>query len=182
MTWKRYPKRERKHTPDGSLGDGRIEAVYPSGRRMVFNGKLIFAPISEGEAMHVLAAMPNDKRQSITILDPRAIVTVDEKLAYHPRAFFPHLEEWARNWLMENKSWAPVAGITDNAAGAWPKGTRVRKTTFEAGDGHKIGELGTVEGSAMAPDGRFVYSVLWDDNPSAPVACLAYKIDKLNSE
>jgi hypothetical protein len=70
--------------------------------------------------------------------------------------------------------------VTDsNAPGAMPKGTRIRKCSFEKGDGHAIGDLGTIGGSLCGPDGQYVYVVFWDDNPKLPVHCLGYKIEKV---
>lgn len=62
---------------------------------------------------------------------------------------------------------------TDQAPGAWPNGSRVRKAVFVSGDTHKVGALATVIGSVgpvpHLPLGCFAYFVEWDDHPG--VAC-----------
>lgn len=58
--------------------------------------------------------------------------------------------------------------MTEQAAGAWPNGTRVRKANTLAGDTHRDGAFGTVQGSIGAA-GLLGYFVVWDDLPDLPV-------------
>jgi len=71
---------------------------------------------------------------------------------------------------------------TDQASGAWPNETRVRKAIYRAGDAHPIGSLATVIGSlgphptrlavGPFPEGDvFGYFVFWDDPPGDTVPC-----------
>lgn len=69
------------------------------------------------------------------------------------------------------------------APGAFPNGTRIKKTVFEKGDGHPLGTLGTVLGSIAAPSDlaarfgtRYFYFVEWDPKPKVAVGVAGSKI------
>jgi hypothetical protein len=67
-----------------------------------------------------------------------------------------------------------MVATKEQARGALPNGTRVRKVGTRAGDGHANGALGTIEGSLGpldkdAPHGPiYAYCVKWDDTPNIP--------------
>lgn len=68
------------------------------------------------------------------------------------------------------------------ASGAWPNGTRVRKTNSVDGDGHRDGSLAVVRGS-IGPDpltGLFGYFVEWDDLPALPVFIAGSRLATVN--
>jgi hypothetical protein len=76
---------------------------------------------------------------------------------------------------------------TDQAPGAWPNGTRVRKSVEEPGDAHEVGALATVLGSiGPAPEeaepawvrGLYGYFVEWDDTPGVPVLVTSNRIER----
>ncbi len=71
----------------------------------------------------------------------------------------------------------------DQADGAIPNETRISKVWSEPGDAHKIGELGTVLGSAVCPpklssEIKYLYWVEWDNMPKAAVGVIDKKIDR----
>ena len=69
----------------------------------------------------------------------------------------------------------------DQAKGAWPNGTRVRKCATENGDTHAIGDTAVVLGSIdsglplHSPDPYF-YFVEWDDMPGVAVGVISSKV------
>ena len=67
------------------------------------------------------------------------------------------------------------------APGAWPNGTRVRKTQSDPGDTHRDGAPGTVRGS-IGPAEMIGYFVEWDDLPGIPVFIGAPRLELLASE
>ncbi len=76
----------------------------------------------------------------------------------------------------------------DEAPGAMPNGTRVRKQNSEAGDAHNDGSIGVVKGSIGPHPFRgaphYMYFVAWDDEPGAgvPIGVIDTKLDKLDHE
>jgi hypothetical protein len=60
--------------------------------------------------------------------------------------------------------------------GAWPPGTRVAKTRFEANDSQPVGTLGTVLGSIGHPDLGSGYFVEWDSLPRCAVFVMGTKL------
>jgi hypothetical protein len=84
------------------------------------------------------------------------------------------------------------------APGAYPSGTRIVKCMSEKGDGHKVGDKGTVIASIAVPEHmeaieaditdppigkskikpRYIYTVIFDDNKSLPIHIGSYKIVK----
>lgn len=70
-----------------------------------------------------------------------------------------------------------VAFTTEQAAGAWPNGTRVQKKNSKTDDGHADGALGTVLGSIGA-GGLLGYFVEWDDRPGLPVFTAGPRLEK----
>lgn len=60
--------------------------------------------------------------------------------------------------------------------GAWPPGTRVVKTRFEANDSQPVGTLGTVLGSIGHPDLGPGYFVEWDTLPGCAVLVMGTKV------
>ncbi len=76
-----------------------------------------------------------------------------------------------------------------DAAGAWPKGTRVRKARSEEGDLTPPGALGTVLGSmgpmphtAERPDltGLYGYAVAWDGGLSSFI--VGWKLERVGGD
>jgi len=63
-----------------------------------------------------------------------------------------------------------------DAPGAWPKGTRVRKSRNDPGDTHTIGDQATVLSSLGPMDGMFLYFVEWDDLLRIPVGIRSDKL------
>lgn len=70
----------------------------------------------------------------------------------------------------------PAFGVftRDQAYGAWPNGSRVRKAAVHEGDAHQVGALATVIGSVGPLDHpvlglAFAYFVEWDDVPGVAV-------------
>jgi hypothetical protein len=59
--------------------------------------------------------------------------------------------------------------VRDEAPGALPNGTRVRKVASDPADKHRNGDLGTVLGSMSAPLVGVGYFVEWDDSPRQAV-------------
>ncbi len=85
----------------------------------------------------------------------------------------------------EARPWDVPMEITTQAPGAWPNGTRVRKSRMEDGDTNPIGTLATVTGSVgpMPPGGpkpgTFGYFVRWDPRPHLPVFVHESKVERL---
>jgi hypothetical protein len=88
--------------------------------------------------------------------------------------------------VREEPGW--TGGFTrEQADGAIPNGTRVRKCRLESGDAHPVGSLGVVLGSMATPldllpafpDDHFAYFVEWDDHPRMAVGIIASKIEAL---
>jgi hypothetical protein len=160
------------------LGQGKVVATYPSGKLIETNGKLYFGAIPNSDEV-CPSVFPDNKPDSVMILDPKAVITIDGKITFHPRGFLSHLAPWVKDWLENNKEWAKLGSFEGmEATGAWPNGTRIRKIYFEHRDRHKIGDQGTVLGSVFDTNERYVYSIAWVDDPTVPVACLGYKIEK----
>lgn len=72
------------------------------------------------------------------------------------------------------------AYTTEQAPGAWPNGSRVRKLRTEVGEKHPVGSMATILGShwipaAETPDGKeaLSYFVIWDATPGIPVGLVA---------
>ena len=104
--------RWRSTMEDGGvrLGQGTLVAAYPSGKRVEDRGQLYFGKLPNmDEAAPVV--LPDAKPDSVLVLDPRAIVTVDGVIRYHPRAFANQLAAWAKEWLAQNPEWAKVASF-----------------------------------------------------------------------
>jgi len=77
----------------------------------------------------------------------------------------------------------PLATFTtDEAMGAWPNGTRIRKEVFTDGDAHGIGELGTVVGSIGPLEGHYGYFIRWDDMPHVPVFVVGNRIGRASDD
>jgi hypothetical protein len=82
---------------------------------------------------------------------------------------------------------------TEEAEGAIPNGSRVRKINSEEGDAHDDGSLGTVVGSmdatglpedllACLPEhlvSEYVYFVAWDADPELHVGTMGAKVEVL---
>lgn len=74
----------------------------------------------------------------------------------------------------------------NEAEGAWPNGTRVRKVNSQDGDGHLDGSLGTILGSyknthktePKFEDVAYLYWVEWDDMPKVPIGTISTKLEK----
>lgn len=64
----------------------------------------------------------------------------------------------------------------EEAPGALPNGTRVRKVETEPEDAHPIGSLATVLGSVYHAVHGFGYFVEWDAKPRFAVLVIARKI------
>jgi hypothetical protein len=62
------------------------------------------------------------------------------------------------------------------APGAWPNGTRVRKVFGQSGDTHPDDATATVLGSVGDPGLGFGYFVEWDDLPGAAVFVLGNRL------
>jgi hypothetical protein len=76
----------------------------------------------------------------------------------------------------------------DQAKGAMPNGTRVRKVNSEAKDGHPDGSLATIIGSISAgPLGingvtiRYLYFVEFDDLPHVGIGISEPRIEAINN-
>lgn len=72
----------------------------------------------------------------------------------------------------------------EQAEGAIPNGTVIRKVTDAPGDRHRIGDRGIVLGSMKMPReldslgrGGFLYFIDWEDEPGVPIACTSDKIE-----
>lgn len=75
----------------------------------------------------------------------------------------------------------------EEAVGAMPNGTRVRKVISKPEDGHRDGALATIIGSFAAGDGapinvkghlvRYFYFVEWDDMPKVGVGVSEHRIE-----
>jgi len=63
-----------------------------------------------------------------------------------------------------------------DAPGAWPQGTRVRKSRNDPGDTHTIGDQATVLSSQGPMAGMYLYFVEWDDLPKIPVGIRSDKL------
>jgi hypothetical protein len=162
----------------GPIATGDVVATYPSGQKIHQPRGALYIGMVDGELF--IAIVPQNQKRPVFIIDQRAVITVNEKIEYHPRVWFVYLNAEMKQWLADHPAWASVACITDEEAdGAWPNGTRIKKTCFENGDTHQVGDTGTVRGSVLLDDGRYAYSIHWDDQPSIPVHCLAYKIEPI---
>jgi hypothetical protein len=65
----------------------------------------------------------------------------------------------------------------DQADGALPNGTRVKKVTFEKGDSHPIGSLATVLGSLESGiEPPYLYFIEFDDMPRFAIGIASNKI------
>lgn len=64
----------------------------------------------------------------------------------------------------------------EQAGGAIPNGTRVRKIDGKPGDVHQVGSLATVLGSLHDAKVGYGYFVEWDMQPRAAVFVIAGKI------
>lgn len=67
----------------------------------------------------------------------------------------------------------------DQAEGAMPNGTRIKKIFCEKGDANKIGTTGIVRGSmrGVLHDANVIgYFVFWDTTPNIPVFVAGFKI------
>lgn len=75
-----------------------------------------------------------------------------------------------------------IGGFTrDQAKGAIPNGTRIKKTASEEGDATTDGTLGTVLGSFQSPASMgmlLFYFVEWDDNKRVAVGVMGWKIER----
>ncbi len=78
-----------------------IIARYPSGRTLACTGKLIVTDLPDQQGVAPVV----DDGKTIVVLDPRAMVTVNGELVYHPRAFFERLAPWVREYLRGNQQW-----------------------------------------------------------------------------
>ncbi len=73
------------------------------------------------------------------------------------------------------------------APGAYPNGTRIKKTMVETGDAHGMGALGTVIGSIKSPRyvpkkfGPHLYFVEWDDALMVAVGVSGLKIGRADA-
>lgn len=67
----------------------------------------------------------------------------------------------------------------DEALGALPNGTRVRKTKNEPGDAHPIGSFARILGSIHVPEYGYGYFVEWEDAPRVAVMVVQAKIEKV---
>jgi len=65
------------------------------------------------------------------------------------------------------------------APGAWPKGTRVRKSRDDPGDTHRVGDEAFVLSSVGPMDDMYLYFVIWDDMPLVPVGIRSDKLERL---
>jgi len=64
----------------------------------------------------------------------------------------------------------------DQAPGALPNGTRVRKIASEPNDTHRDGALATVLGSVFAPKVGTGYFIEFDDNPKQAVFVAGHRV------
>jgi hypothetical protein len=76
-----------------------------------------------------------------------------------------------------------VLGITDEAPGALPNGTRIQKTNSGPSDRHQDGDQGTVIGSVgpgimkeYGPNPHYLYFVVWDDWGKLPIGIADFRI------
>ncbi len=80
--------------------------------------------------------------------------------------------------IKNHKGW--VGQFTnDQAKGAIPNGTRIKKTESEEGDATPDGTLGTVLGSLRAPPEMgmlLFYFVEWDNSKRVAVGIMGWKI------
>ncbi len=69
----------------------------------------------------------------------------------------------------------------EQADGAIPNGSKVRKVAVEHGDAHPVGALAIVLGSIREPYGehRIMYFLEWDRLPRHAVGCIAWKIEQV---
>jgi hypothetical protein len=67
----------------------------------------------------------------------------------------------------------------DEAPGAIPNGTRIRKVKSHPGDSHQDGALATVLGSVHHPALGFGYYVEWDDTPRVAVFVAGHRCEAL---
>ena len=72
---------------------------------------------------------------------------------------------------------------TEQAEGAIPNGSRVRKVNSQPTDFHQDGALGTVLGSLINPGLehkffhiKYLYFIEWDSHRGIPVAIVSFKI------
>jgi hypothetical protein len=66
------------------------------------------------------------------------------------------------------------------AKGAWPNGTRVRKTHCDStGDFTPVGGQGAVLGSLSDPELGYLYFVEWDHAPRLALACHENKLERV---
>lgn len=70
----------------------------------------------------------------------------------------------------------------EQAKGAIPNGTRIKKTASEEGDATRDGTPGTVLGSIRAPEdmgamgGAMAYFVEWDDKKRVAIGVMGWKV------
>lgn len=82
----------------------------------------------------------------------------------------------------------PVEYTTDEAPGAWPNGTRVRKRGSDSTDAHQDGAGAVVVGSigpmpAGQPyAGTYGYFVSWDDTPGVPALIAGPRLERVTSQ
>lgn len=77
------------------------------------------------------------------------------------------------------------AHTRNEAVGAFPNGTRIRKCLAEEGDAHPVGVIGSVLGSIAVPEtaeelhkiSPYCYFVEWDDQPKKAVFTAGKKIE-----
>lgn len=76
----------------------------------------------------------------------------------------------------------PADYTNDEAPGAWPNGTRVRKRNADATDAHQDGAPAVVVGSIgphpELPGAVFGYFVVWDDTPGVPTFIIDRRLEK----
>jgi hypothetical protein len=81
--------------------------------------------------------------------------------------------------------WGPrlVGYIDEQAAGAWPNGTRVMKTGSDETDKHGDGARATVVGSFATGEVivAFCYFVEWDDMPGLPMGIRCDRLIRIDS-
>lgn len=86
----------------------------------------------------------------------------------------------AENGIAEHDGYAGLF-TRQNAPGAIPAGTRIRKAIFVMGDTTPVGALGAVLGSISHPEFGFAYFVEWDHAPRCAVFCMAVKIARADA-
>jgi hypothetical protein len=85
------------------LGIGTCRGQYPSGAIIERVGELFCGQLFPDSDQWAIVLLSLDG--PAFILDPRAVVTIDGKLAYSPRQYLDCLPNEMVTWLHENPKW-----------------------------------------------------------------------------